>query len=408
MTSLKLQGNVTIAEETLTQPLDSRVTIKADEVALGNLTKTSFEVQARGNPTEFRGRGVRIQGKSFNLNSGMNQIWAESPGTLVVTGSQLQNIGLPAPELAGDLVIAYGKLNFDGSLLRLSEKVSVTHPASTLEADRIDIELASRFDLANPDAWHALRQMEKQKLLDLFHSVTAVGGVSLFGQNVKDGKRTQLVRLNAGSLQYLPSTGDLRIAGSIFSQVYFYEKKDTAPLEETTPAVPTVADDAAQAPRLRRMDLKCNGPCTGNTNMGTYQLLNGISLISDLVSDWSSSQEFRKDPATLSENGCMLDANTLEIGGLAISQTQKIDIQPNLNATGNIQLESRRFSARAQRLSASFAKAQVILEGDSIPAHITLLPTAKKPGANMKAKTIQLNTETLEFRGDGITMQDSY
>ena len=406
--SLKLQGNVTIVEESLTQPTDSRVTIKADEVALGNLTKTNFEIQARGEPTEFRGRGVWIQGKSFNLNSGMNQIWADSPGTLVVKESQMQKIGLPAPELSGDLVIAYGKLNFNGLLLQLSEKVSVTHPASTLEADRIDLELASRFDLTDPDAWHALRQLEKEKLLDLFHSVTAVGSVSLFGQNVKDGKRTQLVRLNAGSLQYLPSTGDIRIAGSIFSQVYFYEKKDTAPLEETTPATPAVATDASQIPHLRRMDIKCNGPCTGNTNFGTYQLLNGISLISDLVDDWNSRQEFRRDPTTLSENGYMLDANKLEIGGLAISQTQKFDFQPNLNAMGNIQLESRRFSARAQRLSASFAKAQVILEGDSVPAHITLLPTAKNPGANMKAKTIQLNTETLEFRGDGISMQDSH
>lgn len=418
--SLKLRGNVTIVEETLTQPTDSRVTIKADEVALGNLTKTNFEIHASGNPTEFRGRGIRIQGKSFNLNSCMNQIWADSPGTLVVAESQLQNIGLPAPELSGDLVLTYGKLNFNGLLLQLSEKVSVTHPASTLEADRIDLELASRFDLTNPDAWHALRQMEKQKLLDLFHSVTAVGSVSLFGQNIKNGKRTQLVRLNAGSLQYLPSTGDIRIAGSIFSQVYFYEKKDTVSLDEaapssafaptTTPNPPTdqVAADAQQTPYLRRMDIKCNGPCTGNTNMGTYQLLNGISLISDLVNDWSSSQEFRKDPATLSENGYMLDADKLEFGGLAISQTQKIDLQPNLNATGNIQLESRRFSARAQRLSASFAKAQVILEGDSIPAHITLLPTAKKPGANMKAKTIQLNTDTMTFRGEGISMQDSY
>ena len=414
--NLKLQGNVTIAEETLTQPTDSRVTIKADEVALSNLSKTSFEIHARGNPTEFRGRGIRIQGASFNLNSGMNQIWAESPGTLVVMESQFKDIGLSAPELAGDLVIAYGKLNFNGLLLQLSERVAVTHPASTLEANRINIELANRFDLSNPDAWQALRQMEKQKLLDLFHSVTAVGGVTLFGQNVKNGRRTQLVRLNAGSLQYLPSTGDVHIGGSIFSQVYFYETKNPIPLDDapsaafeelTNPPTDRTASEASQPPRLRRMDIKCGGPCTGNTNLGTYVLANRISLISDLVSDWNVSQEFRKDPATLSENGQMLDADQLEIGGLAISQAQKIDLQPNLNATGNIQLENRRFSARAQRLSASFAKAQVILEGDSVPAHLTLLPTAKKTGVNVKAKSIQLNTETMTFRGEGIIMQDS-
>jgi hypothetical protein len=147
------------------------------------------------------------------------------------------------------------------------------------------------------------------------------------------------------------------------------------------------------------LNIHFQGSITGNLRSQQLSFHNEVRAIYEPVTDWSAMLDPTK-PEKMGPEGILLNSDDLDITQMPMPDGVNKAIE--MKAYGNVVVDGKNFTARADRISYDMGKDMLILEGGG--RNNAELFKQNQPGAprsSYKAKKIQLWPKTMRLKIDG-------
>jgi hypothetical protein len=403
---LAITGNVEVEEVQTEKPEDIPLKLSGDAVTLVRGSGPNAKLEAKGRPAQVSARGLTLSGATIHLHRGENRLWIDGPGEADMPvpqdGLQMPSLQAPPGENPETLPAARAPgpvrlvkvtwkngMNFDGLKASFEGKVQVRGEGEYAAAELLEVTLAERIDFAAP----------KQERPAEIALLTLDGGKSpvvlqQIGRD-KAGEQTSFSNLRVGKLTVDRQTNTL--TGNGPGEVWSV-RKDSGGLMPGGPEAPAKPEDG----ELTYIGVSFQGGISGKIDKHEIQFERLVETTYGKVHDWKDRLLATK-VEDLGASGAHMKSELLTVTEMALSRSQK---WVELEASGNVLVEGKSFTAQAARIGYATDKDQLVLEGDGrTDADFWHQPAPGSPHSHASAGKIrfQRKTGTLEV-DDGKTM----
>ncbi len=357
---LTISGGVEIVETPAAGSTEAPLRIKGDELQLRDGATDNAKLAVRGKPAEVSARGLTMTGPAIHLHRGENRLWIDGPGkaTLPVP-SEKKSIEPPPAEPEKMNVFWQRSMTFDGSTAVLVGEVQATSSKQRALSETLEVTLAQPIEFNNPQA---------QGSTDVAR-LRFDGGVDLENTSLGPmGERVSVEQLQVRNLLIDRRTGALKADGPGWLtsvRTGGAEALATGPGQVAAP----IALPAGNAGELTHLHIEFRGGITGDVNKHEISFQEQVRAIYASVPDWDTRITMKDldqgGLAALGEKGALLSSDQLTVremtmpGGLASAQKWV-----EMEASGRTLVEGKSFTARAERISYTTDKEQLVLQGD--------------------------------------------
>ncbi|MGI8982430.1 MAG: hypothetical protein ACR2FY_24625 [Pirellulaceae bacterium] len=365
---LAITGKVRVEEVQTERPEDVPLKLSGDIVTLVRGSGPSAKLEVKGRPAQVSARGLTLSGATIHLHRGENRLWIDGPGEAELPvpqdGLQMRTLqpppgenpvsgpaSFPAVGTVGEVrrvkVTWASGMNFDGLKAAFDGKVQVRGEGEYAAAEVLTVTLSERIDFS------AAKQAGPAEIAML----TLDGGKSpVVLQQItldKAGEQTAFNNLRSGKLTIDRAANTLTAEGP--GEVWTVRKD--APLlmpdSETAPQKPTDG-------KLTYICVKFAGGINGKLDKNEMRFERQVDTTYGRVSDWKDRILATKTEE-LGATGAHMTSDALTVTEMALSKAQK---WVELEATGNVIVDGKSFTARAARIGYTSDKDQLVLEGD--------------------------------------------
>ncbi len=360
---LAITGKVQVEEIQTERPEDVPLKLAGDAVTIVRGSGPSAKLEVKGRPAQVSARGLTMSGATIHLHRGENRLWIDGPGEaeLPVPQEGLQMRSLLPPVGEGPATGATGEvrpvkvtwasgLNFDGLKASFAGKVQVRGEGEYAAGETLDVTLSQRMDFSAPKqagpAEIALLTLDGGKSPVIVQQVT----------RDKAGEQTSFDNLRTGKLTIDRLANTLTAEGP--GEVWSVRKDAPALMPETAQA-----PDGPQQPsdgKLTYICVKFEGGIIGKLDKREIRFERQVETTYGRVNDWKERLLATKSE-DLGPTGAHMKSEALTVTEMSLSKTQK---WVELEATGNVIVEGKAFTAQAARIGYTSDKDQLVLEGD--------------------------------------------
>jgi len=357
---LTISGGVEIVETPVPGSTEAPLRIKGDTLQLRDGATDNAKLEVRGQPAEVSARGLTMTGPSIHLHRGENRLWIDGPGkaTLPVP-SEKKSIEPPPPVEAEMMNVFWRRsMTFDGTTAVLVGEVQATSKTQRALSETLEVTLARPIDFSNP---------EPQGETDVAR-LRFDGGVDLENTTLDPlGERTSVEQLQVRNLSIDRKTGALKADGPGWLTSIRKggaESLTTGPGQVGAP-LPLTASDGGE---LTHLHIEFRGGISGDTNKHDISFHDQVRAIYASVKDWDTRITMRDldraGLAALGEKGVLLSSDRLTVREMTMPVASTGQKWIEMEASGRTLVEGHTFTARAERISYTTDKEQLVLQGD--------------------------------------------
>lgn len=364
---VNLSGDASIVESASEVAGQTPLSLTGKSIDIASAHNDRTELHVIGEPAQFSARGLALVGTNIHLHRGYNRLWMTGAGEM----------RLPAPRNLGGAVdqgvqmmsvVFRDGLEFDGQLLRCSREVKVTGERQFALAETLAVELNQKilFGNVNPN-------MKPEAV-----RFALEGGAFMENRVMEGNQLASIDRLKGETLTIDRTSGEIRSIGPGWvSTVRRGGGADWLSADGANERAP-------QAPsnQLVYLHNEFQKEMVGNIISRDIRFLVGVRTTYGPVNGWSDTLTADR-PGGLGPKGIQLSSDQLrifEFGPQVTPQRKAIEVE----ATGNVFIEGRDYSARASRVSFVEAKQMVVLDGDA-RTDAELIRRDPRTGAESKA-----------------------
>lgn len=365
---LAITGKVQVNETQTQKPEDVPLKLAGDLVTLVRGSGPNAKLEVKGRPAQVSARGLTLSGATIHLHRGENRLWIDGPGEAELPvpqeGLQMRTLqppptespasvpaGFPVTKGGGEvrqMKVTWAKgMNFDGQRATFEGEVQARGEEEYAAAEGLSVTLTQRIDFS------AAKQAGPAEIATL----TLEGGMSpiLLQQVTRDkmGEQTAFNNLRAGKLTVdrLANTLTAEGPGEAWSV-----RKDSPALLADMPDAPQKPSDG----KLTYICVKFEGRINGKLDTHEIRFERQVDTTYSRVNDWKD-RVFATKTEDLGPSGAHMTSDALTVTEMSLSKTQK---WVELEATGNVIVDGKSFTARASRIGYTSDKDQLVLEGD--------------------------------------------
>jgi len=358
---LTISGGVEIVETPAPGSAEAPLRIKGDTLQLRDGATDNAKLEVRGQPAEVSARGLTMSGPSIHLHRGENRLWIDGPGKANLPIPTEKKSIQPPPPVEAEMMNVFWQrsMTFDGSTALLVGEVQATSKTQRALSETLEVTLAKPIDFANP---------QPQGETDIAR-LRFDGGVDLENTTLDPlGERTSVEQLQVRNLLIDRRTGALQADGPGWLTSIRKggaEALSGGPGQVSTP-LPLPAGDSGE---LTHLHIEFRGGITGDVNKHDISFQEQVKTIYTSVKDWDTRitmQDLdRAGLAALGEKGALLSSDRLTVREMAMPVTPAGGQKwIEMEASGRTLVEGHSFTARAERISYTTDKEQLVLQGD--------------------------------------------
>ncbi len=365
---LAITGKVQVSEVQTERPEDVPLKLSGDLVTLVRGSGPNAKLEVKGRPAQVSARGLTLSGATIHLHRGENRLWIDGPGEAELPvpqdGLQMRTLqpppgenpvsgpaSFPAAEATGAVrrmkVTWASGMNFDGVKAEFDGKVQVRGEGEYAAAEIMTVTLSERIDFS----------AAKQAGLAEIAMLILDGGKSpvILQQITRDkaGEQTSFDNLRSGKLTIDRQANTLTAEGP--GEVWSVRKDSPALMPESA-EVPQKPSDG----KLTYICVKFAGGISGKLDTNEIRFERQVDTTYGRVNDWKDRILATKTE-DLGPTGAHMESDALTVTEMALSKAQK---WVELEATGNVVVDGKSFTARAARIGYTSDKDQLVLEGD--------------------------------------------
>ena len=365
---LAITGKVEVNETQTAKPEDVPLKLAGDLVTLVRGSGPNAKLEVKGRPAQVSARGLTLSGATIHLHRGENRLWIDGPGEAELPvpqeGLQMRALQPPPDESptsapsafpvtggSGEvrrMKVTWAKgMNFDGLRATFEGEVQVRGEGEYAAAEALNVTLTQRIDFA------AAKQAGPAEIAVL--TLEAGKSPVVLQQITRDkmGEQTAFNNLRVGKLTVdrLANTLTAEGPGEAWSV-----RKDSPALLTQTPEAPQKPSDG----KLTYICVKFEGAINGKLDTHEIRFERQVDTTYSRVNDWKD-RVFATKTEDLGPSGAHMTSDALTVTEMSLSKTQK---WVELEATGNVIVDGKSFTARASRIGYTSDKDQLVLEGD--------------------------------------------
>lgn len=374
VTELTILDNVELIETQTDRPDVEPIIAKGDRVHVQDATLPSTSLSMFGRPAEFVGRGLGLTGANINLNRGTNRLWVNGPGRMRLPPMDKDLRGRPVAVPEAAIIDWQQEMDFDGRTITFLDQVIAETKNQKLYTEQLSVTLTKKIDFAKADK--AMQDGPDRPDLLL---LTCHGGVKI-NSNMYD----ELGRLESIETGEMSNMKIDRATGKVYAEgpglVHSVRRGGEKMMQEFGP--PGMSSARTRPPygsnqvsqvssvstnpvdtkdKLTYIKIRFQGYIDGDINGRLMAFNKQVHGTFGYVADWN--QKLPEDDAdALGDEGAMLRCQRLQL--LQMPSPTGGDPNTEMEATGNVSIEGRQFTAQGYRASYSREKELIILEGD--------------------------------------------
>jgi lipopolysaccharide export system protein LptA len=365
---LAITGKVRVEEIQTERPEDVPLKLSGDAVIIVRGSGPNAKLEVKGRPAQVSARGLTLSGATIHLHRGENRLWIDGPGEAELPvpqdGLQMRSlqpppgespIGSPAslPATGATSAVRPVKvtwadgMNFDGLKATFAGKVRIRGEGEYAAGETLDVTLSQRIDFSAPKqpgpAEIALLTLDGGKSPVIIQQIT----------RDKNGEQASLDNLRTGkvTIDRVANTLTAEGPGEVWSV-----RKDAPPVMPESPEAPQKPSDG----KLTYICVKFEGSISGKLDKREIRFERQVETTYGRVNDWKDRLMATKSD-DLGPTGAHMKSEALTVTEMSLSKAQK---WVELEATGNVIVEGKSFTAQAARIGYTSDKDQLVLEGD--------------------------------------------
>lgn len=393
---LMLRGQVQFSEQATGSQRPMALTGQLVHVQDANAP--NMAVTVIGSPAHVEGRGLGLTGEQINLNAETNLLWIDGAGrTDLLVDRDLE--GRPA---AGGTALAINwqkRMLFDGVTVRYEGQVTAGSGEHVVETNLLDVVLRKPIRFA---------QLGNQPEPEL--DQIACRGAVVLSSRASDGQgaTTETRRLEVVDLQLSASSGEFRAAGPGWMKLVRMGKPNLLAPRTQQPqpvASPSVAAGvavpvaAAKPVELVSLEIRFQHGLLGNLRSRELHFQQRVRAAYGAVPSWRAPIDPDR-PELLGPETMLFsceELSVLEMPGPGATRAVELD------ARGNVRVESDEFTCQAPRMSYAESKGLLVLEGDGrTPAILFRQPQLGMAASGLPADRIRFWPATRQLQVDGV------
>ena len=374
VTKLTILDNVELTETETDKPGVEPIIAKGDRVQVQDATLPTTSISMFGRPAEFVGRGLGLAGANINLNRGSNRLWVNGPGTMRLPPMEKDLQGRPNKQPESAIITWQQEMDFDGRTITFLDQVIAETKNQKLYTEQLSATLTKKIDFAKADQAISDTTMPGESGRPELLLLTCHGGVKLNSSMYDDlGRLESIEAAEANSLKVDNSTGEVYAEGPGWVQTV--RRGGAKGLQQFGPggmtsarpqpvygAAPNQAGfPAPTSEKLTYIKIRFLGNVDGKIDERLMAFNEQVHGVVGQVLDWQQTLPVDNADA-LGDDGATFRCRRLEL--VQMSSPTGGDPNVEMEATGNVTIEGKQFTARGHRASYSRQKELLILEGD--------------------------------------------
>ncbi|MEK6234546.1 MAG: hypothetical protein N2C14_07525 [Planctomycetales bacterium] len=378
LSEAKIDGDARVVETQAAGATDAPLRLSGEHLLMKAETPEQAVVHIKGSPARVEGRNLFLEGQDVQLDRGNNVLTVNGAGKLRGAVNQDPQ-GNPTAGPQWLDVQWQGGMFFDGLIAKFDKNIVATMDQHLLRTDRLQVDFQERLDFAQPKGRNAPRPAVSR--------ARCFGPFQMEGQTVKFGSLVSMERMVGKDLLIDHRSGNYQAIGpGWLEQVQrgsvsqnlpgaASAKLKTAANNIPTSKIPTTKDG------LNFLRVQFQERVQGNFRQRTATFHGDAQTAYGPVLSWDD----RVDPEQLGRQGMWLRCDVMEIRQTQLGEKPSLE----MDALGDVEVESRDVTALASRLSYSQAKDQLILQGDARePARVVRAASGTGISGNMAAQSI--------------------
>jgi len=351
LSELTVVGRVRFEETQTGQPDEAPLLLVGDQLHVTDAHTPEATMVLTGQPANFEGRGLALSGTNLQLNRGTNRMWIDGSGWMTVPiDRDLQNRPLPTP---GILRIAWeDRMVFDGRVARFEEAVDARTTNGQLQTETLEVHFQQAVDFSSDK----IRQQPE------LEQILCRGGVFMENRSFEGPVQTSHEQMQVVDLAIHRVTGAMTASGpGWLNSTHYGSQKMLGGRDEDSGGEESGNEDSGDQRRLQSLHVRFQGPITGNLHQREMTFHDRVHCAFSPVDSWGVALDPER-PDSLGPRGAAMHCDRLTVAEMPVPGTGRNAFE--LEAGGNVVVESTDFTARAIRMTYAEAKGQLVLEGD--------------------------------------------
>ena len=362
LAELAVEGDVRFAETETANPDEQPVFVRGDQLHLIDPETPRAAVTIVGREAMFDGRGMTVLGPRIQVNRGTNQMNIDGAGRMKLPVDRDMQ-GQPLAEGTELWVSWQDRMDFDGRVARFEESVVAEAQGQKLLTETLEVQFERPVRFSRQQEGGPEPRAEQ---------IVCRGGVRM--QNVvgRDGQPESRERFEVGDMRVNLFSGKLSATGpGWLSSVRPAEQQPDARGGRLPFGGGSAVDPDTPAAPFQQLHVRFDDRISGNVHDRKLTFHGNVRTVYT-PADRLDPPVPESDPAALPPRSLVMTCDRLTVAQspsiptaaphAAVAAEPPIAIE--LEATGNTLVESRQYTARANRLTYTEAKDLLVLEGD--------------------------------------------
>jgi len=344
LSELTVVGRVRFEETRTARPNERPLLLLGDQLHVTDAHTPQATMVLTGQPARFEGRGLALSGTNLQLNRGTNRMWIDGSGWMTVPiDRDLQNRPLATP---GILRIDWqDRMVFDGRVARFEEAVHACTTNGQLQTETFEVHFQQPVDFSSDK----IRQRPE------LEQILCRGGVFMENYSFEGPMQISHEQVQVVDLAIHRVTGALTASGpGWLNSTHFGSREMLGGLGGRD-------ENSSDGQRLQSLHVRFQGPITGNVHHREMTFYDRVRCAFSPVDSWDVVLD-PELPDSLGPRGATMHCDRLTVVEMPVPGTRRNAFE--LEAGGNVVVESTDFTARAIRMTYTEAKGQLVLEGD--------------------------------------------
>jgi len=350
LAELTVVGRVRFEETQTGRPDERPLLLMGDQLHVTDAHRPDAAIVLTGQPAHFQGRGLALSGTNLQLNRGTNRMWIDGSGWMTVPiDRDLQNRPLPTP---GILRIAWeDRMVFDGRVARFEEAVDARTTNGQLRTETLEVHFQQAVDFSSDK----IRQQPE------LEQILCRGGVLMENHSFEGPMQVSHEQMQVVDLAINRVSGAMTASGPGWLNSTHYGSQEMLGGGEEPGSEQPGSEDSGDRWRLQSLHVRFQGPITGNVHHREMTFHDRVRCAFSPVDAWGVTLDPER-PDSLGPQGAAMHCDRLTVVEMPVPGTGRNAFE--LEAGGNVVVESTDFTARAIRMTYAEAKGQLVLEGN--------------------------------------------